>query len=360
MTLPRRPFLGAAVRPAEGGLEITWIAPGSMAAQTLRVGDVLEAMDAAPVPDVEALRRALGSEGCVATLRRDGARHEVRLAPVPFPDERGPGALTYGALDVGGHRVRTILRRPSPDAPVLLFLPGIRPESVDFALAERRPAARLVHGLVEAGFAVLRVDRFGLGDSEGPPCAGIDLETERTIYAAALDALGQPAFLFGHSVGGMLAPLLARDREVLGVATFGTSARRWTRCLRDGIARQLRLRGRDEATVRRELEAFDADPLRDGRYDRTRAFHAQLDAAPLEEAWRALDAPCLFLVGEHDWVVSEEEQREAASFAGGEVRVLPGVDHAFTRHETLAESLERYGEGAFAAELVHHVAAWRG
>ncbi|GAB5541305.1 MAG: alpha/beta hydrolase [Sandaracinaceae bacterium] len=351
------------MQTGERGLEITRLVEGAMAElHGLAVGDVLVAVEGEPVEGPRALVRALsgGASYRVDYLRR-GRRRRARVERLPYPAERVRGArVRYGDVDVGGHRVRTILASQDESAPIVMFLPGIRPESVDWALAEHLPVARFAHGLAEAGFSLLRVDRFGLGDSEGPPCATIDFETERAIYEAALDALptGAELFLFGHSVGGMLAPLLARRRDLRGVIAYGTSPRRWGACLRDGIDRQLRLRGVDEAEIDAQLERFDADPFEDGRYGRSRAFHTQLDRARLDDAWRALDAPALFLVGECDWVVDEAEQVEAAVLARGEIARFDGLDHAFTRHGSIAESLERYGQGAFDRRMLETCVDW--
>jgi pimeloyl-ACP methyl ester carboxylesterase len=75
----------------------------------------------------------------------------------------------------------------------------------------------------------MRIERPGCGDSEGGPLRGVDFDTELDGYKQALRALKQMdfvdagnVFLFGHSQGGINAPLMAVEIPVRGIAVFGT------------------------------------------------------------------------------------------------------------------------------------------
>lgn len=84
---------------------------------------------------------------------------------------------------------------------------------------------RLARGLEEAGFAVLRFDFTGLGDSEGAFDATTVAHSVRDLVAAATALISHgygPCALLGHSLGGA-ASLLAVPRlhTVRSVVTLG-------------------------------------------------------------------------------------------------------------------------------------------
>lgn len=283
----------------------------------LTAGDVLPSIDEVPLRSARDLRRALRSLGDVARL---GDR-EVTVDRRPCL----PG-VEYGTLqrDV---RLRTLIRGSGPLG--VLFLQGISLSSIE----DPSPVSDTLHAIRDV--TLMEFERRGIGDSEGEPP---DFLTELEDAREALQQLStrcRHVVLFGHSVGGMIAPLLG---EVAGVIVYGTSSRRWRACLEDSMTRQLRLRGVTdiEPILAREREKIDR-----GDDERSTAFHNQLDAIDLADAWRKHRAPRLVLQGEYDWVVSEEEARAIDPNA----IVIPSLDHAMTAHDTLRASIKALGRG---------------
>jgi alpha-beta hydrolase superfamily lysophospholipase len=87
---------------------------------------------------------------------------------------------------------------------------------------DHKAMSRLASGLEDAGFAVLRFDFTGLGDSEGEFGASNLANGVGDVVAAAdqlADAVDAPLGLLGHSLGGsaclLAAPELARARSVV-------------------------------------------------------------------------------------------------------------------------------------------------
>ena len=74
----------------------------------------------------------------------------------------------------------------------------------------------------------------------------------------------------------------------------------------------------------------------------------------LEASWRSVAAPVLVVIGEHDWVVGEDDQRAL----GREVTRLDGLDHAFGRHASRQDSVLDYGQGDYDPRVAERVAAW--
>jgi alpha-beta hydrolase superfamily lysophospholipase len=284
--LPRRPYLGVALE----GRRIVRVAPGSCAERAgLVIGDELLS--------------AIGET--VET-----SRGTIRVDPRPLED----GAV-YGHVEIPSARLRTIVRKPENPWGSVLYLQGI-----SLATIEAYDNIRsLCTAWTDAGLVTMRVDRRGSGDSEGPPA---DFEAELAGARAAFDALPQPVFVFGHSVGGMVAPLLQRPAR--GLIVYGTASTRWRTCLEASTRRQMM--GRPSSEVEAALAA-QAHGLLHGD-ERSPAFHAQLDAVDLASAWRAIDCPVLVLHGELDRVVGEDEGRALAAQAkSGEFRALPSRGH---------------------------------
>ncbi len=371
-SLPRRAFLGAEL-PADAeaftrdGVRIAGVLVGGMAESAgLVAGDELVALAAQPVRNLRELAAALRAAGTSRTTElayvRDGVRHVIATDVIAMPCE--PEA-EYGELVVDGARLRTIALQAAAPRALVLVIQGIACESIDHSLDPDAPLAALVTGWARAGYSSLRFDKRGVGDSEGAPCATIDFHTELADARAALALAeaaarerGIPLVVFGHSVGGIIAALLAR--EVAGVIVYGTPVTRWLDCLLDSTERQLVMRGAgdDEIAARR---AAIRDLARTGELNgRSAAYHEQLHALDLEAAWREVTAPVLVLRGEHDWVVRPDDQARIADLARGTTSIvdLPGLDHLFGHHADRDASLRDYGIGGADASIVRATVAW--
>ena len=145
-------------------------------------------------------------ERIVFRVEREGRVLELAGRAPPLPIE--PGA-EVGEIAVHGHRLRT----PSNgdlERDAILYVQDIRPRSVEHPLHSERSIVPSVDGWARGGLHVLRIERAGVGDSEGPSCATTGLDFELDTYIAAIDSLRERAervFLFGQSLGAMTAPL---------------------------------------------------------------------------------------------------------------------------------------------------------
>jgi hypothetical protein len=169
---------------------------------------------------------------------------------------RDPGTANYEVIYShivhAGQRMRTIITRPrSPGKhPGFFFIQGFSPVSYDFTLSTATGDVAsldgpLLHKFAESGFATMRVEKPGVGDSEGGPFAELDYQQEIGIYREALLQLKRQSFVdpedvfvFGHSMGGSFGPMVVADEPVRGIAVFGTAARTWFEYLLDTIRYQ--------------------------------------------------------------------------------------------------------------------------
>jgi pimeloyl-ACP methyl ester carboxylesterase len=154
----------------------------------------------------------------------------------PMLKETMPGVtFEYGSVTLpDGSRLRTIVsvpdRRQAPLAAVML-VPGGGCGSVDIPLAADFAQPGLMRTIAAHGYVTMRVEKSGIGDSQGPACDAIGYSQELDGYRAALSALrrhpsvdpGQ-VHLLGISLGGVFAPVLAREFPIRMIAVYGTLA----------------------------------------------------------------------------------------------------------------------------------------
>lgn len=378
--LPRRAFLGAQLAPDgeafnEEGVLVVGVAAESMAALAgVQAGDRLLRVAGAPLRNLcemaFALRVAGGQSEVSIDFERASQRLSERVPTQPAPRESIAGqAVCYEEIESGGVRLRSIVTRPLDTRPrgVILFLQGIACESIDYAANADEPIACLIHGWARAGYITMRVDKRGVGDSGGAPCPDGDFDTELGDHRTALAALashplaqGLPLYLFGHSIGGMVAPILASERPVAGVMVYGTSTRNWLDCVVASTRRQYEMRGLPPTQIDEILGSLRERVARSGLNGRSAAYHGQLDALELGAIWRQVTGTrVLVLCGEHDWVLSREEQMEIAKLVQPTEGVdLPGLDHMLGWHPNRAESLSAYGQGHYDPEVLRATLEW--
>ena len=381
MMLPRRAFLGAEL-PADDvafgptGMTIAGVSRGGMADRAgLVAGDRIVSLGELPVRDPceldVALRAAGGRERVQiayahSTVKRGKSTTPAltmrEVAVVPLPHEAG---ATYGELAVAGARLRTLVMRAAKATACVYVIQGIACESIDHAATPEAPLAGLVAGWVEAGFDVVRVDKRGVGDSEGERCDRVDFATERADTAAAYAFAAAharerrvPLVVFGHSVGGVLAPVVAK--AAAAIVVYGAPVQRWLACLSASVRRQLELRSAPREVIELELRKLD-DLARLGELNgRSALYHVQLDAINVEAAWRAITSPVLVVRGELDWVVDADDQSRIGELAlgGATIADVPNLDHLLGWHADRAASLRDYGIGRFDPSIVTCTAEW--
>src|SRR5690606_41283963 len=117
------------------------------------------------------------------------------------------------------------------EPPAPSFARGLGGAALDGPLgALQVPYGHFLKAFAEAGWATVRVEKPGEGDSEGGAITELLFDDELAGYRAALGSLRKHAFidtgrvvLFGHSMGGSHGPSLAREAPWLrGIAVYGT------------------------------------------------------------------------------------------------------------------------------------------
>jgi pimeloyl-ACP methyl ester carboxylesterase len=206
--------------------------------------------------------------GDVLTLEmvRDGVRVEKRVKLKEKPRESGDGYdVIYSSVTSHGARLRTIVTRPKAEGrhpAVLLLQGGHTCFSVDNPVGTPFGFTWVARNLARRGYVTMRIERPGCGDSEGGPLRDVDFDTELDGYKQALRSLKQldfvdsdNVFLFGHSQGGINAPLMAVEIPVRGIAVFGTVSGAGIESMLGQRRRLAMLDGTNPAEVDREVLA---------------------------------------------------------------------------------------------------------
>jgi len=246
--LPRQPFMGMVATPVPEGLRVDGVVPNGMAAHLgLHPGDILVTVSGSRVGAIQPFLDAFAAIPVGGTLRvtalRGGKTLSLSARQAPCADEVYANAtVRYGEVDIGPTRLRDILVTPSgvPQPPVLFYVQGYTCGSIE-APGPQGLYGTLTKVFVDAGIAVYRVEKPGLGDSRGGThCRDQTLAEEvgafRAAYAHLID-LGFPAdriFILGHSLGGIEAPLVVAGlAPPRGIAPYGVMLKNWGDYIQD-------------------------------------------------------------------------------------------------------------------------------
>ncbi len=354
-------------------MELEDVVPGGMADRAGLVGgDVITTVAGLPVRRLAelaaALRRAGNEPSTTITYTRNDQANACTVVVMPAPIEAIEGVVVeHDFLEVAGARLRTIVTRAAAPRAVVLVFQGIACETIE-APSGDTPIVALVHGWARASLDTVRIDKRGIGDSDGASCNELDFETELAGFSAALQlaiaharAREIPLIVFGHSVGAIVSALLVPEHEeVAGCILYGAPCSRWLACLIETTRRQLALRGADAATIERAGAELAERAFIDGLNGRSAAYHRQLDALDPEAMWSRVRVPVLIVRGEHDWVVRADEQARIATLVQADASVvdLPHLDHVMGWHADHAASLRDYGAGPADSSIVTATLAW--
>ena len=395
--LRRGPFLGAAVGPAEGGPTVQLVGPATPAeAMGLRTGDVVVQVDEKAIADPAAFLAAItgkrAGDALTIAVRRDGESRTLqgKLAPRPLED-RAEYAVEYGSVEVSGAKRRVIVTRPRDEGkhPAVLLIGGLGCYSLDGIL---RPAslhdayAKLLDAWTRAGYVTLRVEKTGMGDSEGTPCTDprSDFEAEARGVAAGLTHLQalpfvdrNNVFLFAHSIGPLVAAKIASEQPVRGIAVAETVGTSWLEYELTNVRRQLLLGGvpYDEVDRRvrhhevcahrfyvekqtpEQLRAVDGTCADEVHAPAPYTYMQQVGALDLAPLWKKIEAPALIIYGTADFVTDDYQHQYLRdmiqSFHPGKATYvrIDGMDHGFLLAGSQEAAYARQAEAPFATRV---------
>lgn len=388
------------LKPQAGVLAMTPLAGLTAERAGLKQGDILLAINGTPVgpASIAATIRELPSGKPVTiSVLREGKPIELKTILMEKPRDPGNAnyEVIYSHVVSHGQRMRTIITRPRKPGtyPGFLFIQGFSPVSYDYTLEGSTGDVATIDGPIlfefaNSGFVTLRVEKPGVGDSEGGPFADLDYTTELDIYRQALAQLKatkgvdtESIFIFGHSMGGAFGPMIAAESPVKGIATYGTAARTWYEYLLDTLRYQGLVGGdtfenTDEkmrqGALLMTLVFLDnksiADvkqshpqlgPMADAVFPgglfngKSLEFWRQLGQTNFPAYWAKCATNVLAVRGASDFVTYDADHKLIADIANrvrpgsGKFVVLPSSDHLFHNFATESDSLKNFQRGQF-------------
>lgn len=388
------------LKPGEGVLAQSPL-PGLTAEKAgLKAGDVVVAINGKPVGPATisaTIREAVSGQIIKVKALRDGK--EIELSATLMERPRDPGnanyAVTYSEVMSHGKRMRTIITKPKKPGkhPALMFIQGFSPVSYDYTLEGSTGNVAtidgpILYGFANDGFVTIRVEKPGVGDSEGGPFAQMDYTTELDIYRQALKQLKETSgvdteniFIFGHSMGGAFGPMIACESPVKGLAIYGVAARTWFEYILDTIRYQglvaggsfesadeesrqgarlmalvfLENKSVEEVKTSHPMLAEMADSFFPGGLFNGKSldFWRQLAQTNFASYWAKCNAHVLAVRGESDFVTYNADHKLIADIVNkvhpgwGRFAIAPSSDHLFHNFATEAESLKNFQRGTF-------------
>ena len=395
--LRRQVFLGVALSSPNAkmaGALVRQVVDAGVATRIgLRQNDRILRINGTLLDSLVALQRVLISLRAGDTARfeivRDGQllNFTSMLQGLPREQLQGVETIYDSALTDLGFRVRTIVTRPrntTGKLPVVFLVGWLSCDSVEYPFGPGDDGfGHLLHDIAtQSGYVLVRTDKPGIGDSEGPSCAETDFQTELAAYRAAFRTLKrydfvdlERVFILGLSNGGGFAPLVPQEEKVRGYIVAGAWSKTWFEHMLELERRRLKLSGKNPGEVTESMKGyaeFYTDYLRrkmtpreilkaspyltslwyDGpehQYGRPASFFQQLEDLNLSASWQTVEAPVLVMHGEYDWIMNRDDHELIAEIVNskqaGRARFveLPKTDHLFMTFADMSKAFN--GEG---------------
>ena len=295
---------------------------------------------------------------------------------------------------VGLHRIiLTKSKQKTQKKPLLVFIGGIGCYSLDTPVDTSRGETQLLNTLARRGFVTARLEKPGVGDGVGhsKPCNEISFEEEKNAYVAAIEKLKKRSdvdensvYIFGHSMGGVFAPLVAASTNVKGIITYGTIGSNFL----EHLAKTRRTIGEAFNFQPEQIDALVKDYCECATYYfadkmttqqaakkkevcaeylsvfdlRSRSYNDELYSYNIPLLWKGYKGNVLFLWGESDYVSSRDDHeilaRALKSYneARSEFQTVKNTDHGMNKANSFQTAT--LNQGSYNSEIDLIVLSW--
>ncbi|MFN4147152.1 MAG: serine aminopeptidase domain-containing protein [Runella sp.] len=357
------------------------------------------------------------NEPISVTYLRGKRKSRVVGYVLPKPKESSVGEVIYGEVPYQRGYLRSIVHKPfgAQRFPAILYFQSYECSSVEFSKDSLSPTKRLIDGWVKAGYAVMRVEKPGVGESHGTKdCSRLSYQEELLAFQNAFATLKKTPFIdstqvffFGQAVGGMTAPLVAARAayKPRGIMVYGTVVKPWFEYMIDVFRKQPALQRESPQSIEVNTRMmtpllfewlihkktanellqdpdFEAiltskeNPLSYNRgtfFGRNPIYFADLNSQNLPQAWALAAVPTLAIHGEFDVQAISPEAAQNIVQIVNEVRpnkatyrLLKATDHLMAKFPSLEEYFRTHKVGKypayvrenFNAEIVEMTVAW--
>lgn len=404
--IPRKAWMGAIGKYSSMGMSIDSIIPqSSLSILGLKKGDKLLYINGSKINDAviyNKITNEIRKGDKITIVYSSNGKHKTKLGKaVMRPYETSEIAdVMYDWVKYKDCSLRTITRKPKgqTNVPSILLIPGYNCGSIEnYSLGIYK---NLMSEWIKAGYAVVTIEKSGLGDSYNCiPCSEADLVTDIEVFDAGYKYMESlpyvdksRLFIWGHSMGGVIAPEIARNHKPRGVIVFATVFRPWSEFLLEMHRVQYPLDGKSyietEAAVRgiqkiyyeffrlkkspeelysipeykelvkAELEYKAGDNNMWGRHWR---FWQQIDSLDLAASWSAVECPVLSIFGGADYIACSAlehqliERTVNAAHPGNCTNItIPDIDHLIVQQPDWKTAHKNFADKAYRESHFHY------
>ncbi|MCG8327231.1 MAG: PDZ domain-containing protein [Chitinophagales bacterium] len=409
--LKRRAMLGIRMMPlsdslsqlsnytGKSGIYIDAVNPGGTLGKIgITSGSILQRINGETINTLSDVHQAISNlradDNIKVSYFKDGSSKTITGRAIARPIEAHPKAdVHYDVVAYKDNHLRSILYTPKKveKAPVVFYLQGYTCQSIEYP--NGNPMKSLIDDYIDAGFAVYMVEKPGLGDSNSKiPCIDIDFHQELEAFTQAYKALiktpnidADNIFLFGHSMGGVIAPFLAQELSPKGLITFGTVGKNWYDYMKDIFTEQQEIFNIPHDEIQENLKSnipFMTDmminkksntemlnnptykqylideniatDLERGYYiGRHYKFWASLGDIDIMEAWKNVTTNVLVMHGEYDIQAINKRYAEALvdlindHKGRADFTLMKETDHLFLSFNSMQENVDMLNSGNY-------------
>ncbi len=241
----RKAVMGGQVREtAKGILVDTVFLNTTFDLAGLRKGDIIIAINNKQTKTQQDYQKATSNIRTGEIIKIQYFHHEKdfakSIAAVEKPIEvSATEDIIYDWVQFRTGYLRVITRKPrgKNNMPAILVISGYNCGSIEnYSKSYNGP---LMAAWNKAGFTVVTIEKSGVGDSDGcAPCTEVDLATDIESFDAGYRYMEQlpfvdktRLFIWGHSMGGTIAPEVAKRHSPKGVVVFASVFRPWNEFL---------------------------------------------------------------------------------------------------------------------------------
>ncbi len=299
----------------------------------------------------------------------------LRLLPVP-PEEK-PLVVPFDSIHLeeslvevvtGNYKLPGTLTRPKGKTclPIVILVHGSGPQDRDGSIGPNKIYRDIAWGLAAQGIAVLRYDKrtYVYGKASVPE--GKEITPDEEVIEDAVSACQlaasmpfidkQKVFLAGHSLGGLLAPLIAtRCPSVTGLILLAAPSRPQDDIIKEQLRYLASLNGNaDETLLAQQYQQVKAAA--------PQIYWDYLDKyAPVMTAC-SLSVPMLFLQGERDYQVTMQDfaMWKLGMFGKTNVTFLsyPTLNHCFMEGTGKSTPMEYNHPARVSEKVMEDIAKW--
>ncbi|MEN3186953.1 MAG: alpha/beta fold hydrolase [Atribacterota bacterium] len=329
---------------------------------------------------------AIDSEGKVASLYfLPYTEHQYTLPPYVDQDRFSEREITFGVPEWELPGTLTIPREKGP-FPAVVLVHGSGPNDRDETVMGNKPFRDIAWGLATQGVATLRYDKrtyvYGMKISSSPEISRFTVEEE--VITDTLQALQflsrQPeidpekVFLFGHSLGGYLAPEIAfRDGKLKGIILCAAPARPLHQLIPEQMEYVFSLDGVLASDETQQLKAiqkaveginqriFAPEEIVTELGGHAIYFYSLMDINPLKSAQKIL-VPILIIQGGRDYQVTEKDwnlwKETLVSKLAVSFQCYPSLNHLLCPGKGTPSPQEYETPNHVDGNLVQDIAEW--